>query len=65
MKLYVEGRQDPVRARVTLSPDRRTAKLNPRRNLRRGKVYTLKLSRAITDRRGNKLRATKWRARSR
>ena len=43
MKLYVKGQQHPLTAKVTLSSDRRTATLNPTRNLRAGKFYTVKL----------------------
>ena len=64
MKLYVQGREDPVRARVTLSSDAKTATLNPSSNMRVGAVYTLRLSSGITDRRGNRLQATSWKAKA-
>jgi hypothetical protein len=65
MKLFVKGRQDPLKARVTLSKDRTRAVLNPRKNLQKGKVYILRISTGVRDDRGNKLRAASWRARSR
>lgn len=65
MKLFVKGRQDALTARVSLSADGRTATLNPKQNLRAGKLYTLKLSTGITDHRGNSLRATSWSATAR
>ena len=64
MKLFMKGRAKPVSARVTLSSDRKTAKLNPTRNLRPGKVYILKLSSGVKDKAGNRLSATSWRARA-
>ena len=64
MKIYVQGREDAQTARVTLSSDGKTATLNPKYNLRAGKYYTVKLSSAITDRRGNRLAATAWKVRA-
>lgn len=62
VRLFVQGRQDPVSASVTLSADRRTASLNPTQNLSRGKVYTLKLGSGIQDAASNTLTATYWKA---
>lgn len=64
MKLFMKGSTKPVAARVTLSADRKTAKLNPVRNLRRGKVYILRLNSGIKDRAGNRIRGVVWRARA-
>lgn len=64
MKLFMKGSTKPVAARVTLSADRKTAKLNPVRNLRRGRVYILRLNSGIKDRAGNRLQGVVWRARA-
>ena len=63
MKLFVKGQQHPLTAKVTVSSDRRTATLNPARNLRAGKVYTL-LGTGIRDGAGNRLAATSWSAKA-
>lgn len=47
-----------VRARVTMSRDRRTVTLNPAKRLRGRTPYTFALSSGITDRSGNALRDT-------
>lgn len=60
MKIFVKGQQHNLSARVTMSNGKKTATLNPVRNLRPGKVYTIKLSSKITDRAGLALEATKW-----
>ena len=64
VKLYVKGQRTSVSARVTLSADRRTAKLNPKRNLTKGKVYTLRLSNGIADKAGNHLTARSWKVKA-
>lgn len=65
MRIYRTGATTPLRARVTLSTDRKTAVLNPSRNLVRGRYYTIRLTRGITDLRGNRLAATAWKVRAR
>lgn len=55
VRLYKDGGVR-VTARVVLSADRRTATLDPSSKLRRNTTYTLKLSEAITDSQGNRLR---------
>jgi hypothetical protein len=59
-RVYLKGSPDPVSARVTLNRTRRTATIDPVRNLKAGKVYTVKLSGAITDTATNPLVASSW-----
>lgn len=61
IKLFQKGVRLPLSAKVTLNATGKTATLNPARNLKSGKVYTLKLSRGITDVAGNSLVAGTWR----
>jgi hypothetical protein len=65
VRLFKYGAKKKVRARVTLSSDRRVATLNPAANLRRGTYYTIKLSGSITDRFGNPMRPYEKRIRTR
>ncbi len=65
MRIYRTGYATALRAKVTLSGDGRRATLNPSRNLKVGKYYTVKLSSTIKDRAGNSLAATPWRVRAR
>ena len=45
-----------------MSNGNKTATLNPTANLQSGKVYTIKLTGQITDRGGNALTPTSWKA---
>jgi hypothetical protein len=65
MRLYVDGRQTMLGARVTVSADRRTAVLNPNWNLVRGKSYTLRVDGAIRDNAGLLLTPFWFRTRAR
>jgi hypothetical protein len=60
MKLFVRGQQHSLPAVVTMSNLGKRATLNPSGLLIAGKVYTVRLSTAITDRAGNTLLATSW-----
>jgi hypothetical protein len=60
MKLFVRGQQHSLPAVVTMSNLGKRATLNPSGLLIAGKVYTVRLSTAITDRAGNTLPATSW-----
>ncbi|WP_160008149.1 Ig-like domain-containing protein [Nocardioides sp. AX2bis] len=65
MQLYRKGTSTPVAGKVTLSTSKWVASLNPKRNLRVGQVYVLKLRSGITDLAGNELAATSWKATAR
>jgi hypothetical protein len=54
------GTTNALPANVTVSRNGLGATLNPSANLRRGQVYTVKLTNRITDRGGNRLAATSW-----
>jgi hypothetical protein len=60
MRLYRAGRAGAVRARIRSSNGGRTWTLNPSTAMARRAKYTLKLSSGITDRAGNRLRATSY-----
>ncbi len=60
MALSVEGQQHRLSAAVKTSDGAKTATLDPARNLRSGKSYTVTLFSSITDRAGNPLRKTGW-----
>ncbi len=60
MRIYVKGTQANLAAVVTTSNGGKTATLNPKSNLRVGKIYTVTLSNAIKDRAGIALKPTKW-----
>lgn len=56
LRLLRSGVARKVTARVRLSSDRRTAYLNPSARLRRQTAYTLTVTAAVADLRGNRLR---------
>jgi hypothetical protein len=58
VRLYLGSTK--VRARVTYSSTRHRATLNPNAYLKRGKTYTMKISRGIKDARGNAVAAKSW-----
>ena len=58
--LKQKGKSGKIDAKVTLSSDGKTAKLNPKKNLKSGKTYIAKLSSGITDVKGNALAVKKW-----
>jgi hypothetical protein len=60
--IFVKGQQHNLSATVTMSNGNKTATLNPTANLQSGKVYTIKLTGQITDRGGNALTPTSWKA---
>jgi hypothetical protein len=62
MQIFVKGQQHNLSAAVTMSNGNKTATLNPAANLQSGKVYTIKLTGQITDRGGNALAPTSWKA---
>ncbi len=64
-RIYRSGSTTPLAAGVTLSPDRRTATLNPSANLRVGLYYTIRLTSGITDLNGNRLATTSWKVKAR
>ena len=55
-----KGSSKSLPAVVSLSSDKRTAKLNPKQNLKSGKTYIIKLTTGIKDKAGNALVAYKW-----
>jgi hypothetical protein len=57
MRLYRDGRRDPVAARITSSNGGKTWTLNPSSAMSRRVRYTLKLTSGIRDKAGNKLAA--------
>jgi hypothetical protein len=57
VRLHRQGAAKQLRARVTLSSDRRVATLNPALNMKRGTYYTLSVTQGVTDMRGNRLQA--------
>jgi hypothetical protein len=59
-KLKQKGKAGKIDAKVTLSSDGKTAKLNPKKNLKSGKTYIAKLTSGITDMKGNALAVKKW-----
>lgn len=61
VRLYLGSTK--VRARVTYSTSLRRATLNPSTYLRRGKTYTVKVSGAIKDARGNLVVPKSWKIR--
>lgn len=58
--LKKKGSSKKIDAKVTLSSDGKTAKLNPKKNLKSGKTYIAKLTSGITDLKGNALSTKKW-----
>ena len=58
--LYVAGKKQSLKAKVTLSGNGRKATLNPASPLVKGKTYQLKLSGAITDLAGIPLAPYEW-----
>ncbi len=60
MALLIKGNVHRLSATVTLSANGKTATLNPKANLRVGKVYTVRLLTGMTDRALNPLRAQSW-----
>ena len=60
MRIYLKGVPDPVPAAVSINAAGTKATLDPSRNLKAGKTYTIKLTNGITDRAGNPLVATRW-----
>jgi hypothetical protein len=60
MRLYVDGRTTPLRARVTINAKKRIATLNPAGKLKRGKRYRVTLTSGIRDLAGLKLRTFTW-----
>ena len=60
MKIKKKGSSKSLPAVVSLSSDKRTAKLNPKQNLKSGKTYIIKLTTGIKDKAGNALVAYKW-----
>jgi hypothetical protein len=65
MRLNRAGRAGAVRAHVTSSNSGRTWTLNPSTAMARRTRYTLRLSSGITDKAGNRLRATSYSSRVR
>ena len=61
----MNGQRRPVGATVRVSTDKRVATLNPSRNLKPGRVYTVKLTSRIKDAAGHTLLATSWKAKAR
>ena len=60
MAIYQSGKARKLPAKVTLSAGKTKATLNPNKNLKPGKKYTVKLLSGITDTWGNKLTLTTW-----
>jgi hypothetical protein len=60
MRIYVAGRTTPLTARVSVSSSKRSATLNPTKNLAKGKRYTIKLLKGIKDTGGNALAPLSW-----
>jgi hypothetical protein len=60
MKIKKKGSSKSLPAVVSLSSDKRTAKLNPKQNLKSGKTYIIKLTTGVKDKAGNALVAYKW-----
>ncbi|WP_162602255.1 Ig-like domain-containing protein [Nocardioides daejeonensis] len=58
MKLYVKGSKKALKAKVKYKGV--TATLKPAKKLKKGKTYTVKLSSAIKDRKGNRLTPYSW-----
>jgi hypothetical protein len=61
----LKGTPSPVRAKVTLSANGRKAVLDPKRALKRGRTYTVRLTKAIADPAGNRLTPYSWKVRVR
>jgi hypothetical protein len=58
--LMVKDRTSPLPAKITISSSGRNVTLTPKSRLAKGKVYTVKLSKAIHDKAGNHLTAFSW-----
>jgi hypothetical protein len=65
MRIYQKGRVTALKAKVTLDRSGRTAVLNPALNLKKGKVYTVKLTSSIKDLSGHALVPTSWKVTAR
>ena len=59
-RVFQKGLPDPLPAKVSLDATGTKATLDPTRNLKPGKTYTVKLTSGITDSAGNPLTATSW-----
>lgn len=64
MRLYPSNQSSALLAKVTWSSTRRTATLNPTKNLKKGKSYTVKLLKGIKDLVGNTLAPTSWKVKA-
>jgi hypothetical protein len=58
--LHVAGRTSKLPARVKIASNKRDVKLIPKANLKKGKTYTVKLSKAIHDGAGNHMTTFRW-----
>lgn len=58
--IYVTGKKEALKAKVTLSGNGKKATLNPASPLVKGKTYTLKLGKGITDLAGIPLAPLEW-----
>ncbi|HET6562765.1 MAG TPA: Ig-like domain-containing protein [Marmoricola sp.] len=59
-RVYLKGSPNPVSAKVKLNTTGRTATIDPVRNLKPGKVYTVRLTPGITDTAANPLVGSSW-----
>jgi Bacterial Ig-like domain len=60
MALFTEGQQHRLSASVRMSNGGKTATLNPARNLRIGRIYTIRLLNGIRDYAGNPVSKQSW-----
>ncbi|HET7430654.1 MAG TPA: Ig-like domain-containing protein [Nocardioides sp.] len=58
--LHVDGRSSKLPAHVTVASNKRSATLTPNSHLKRGKTYTVKVTKAVHDAAGNHMTTYTW-----